>query len=379
MAERETTFDVRVWKVSKVPSAKKAGKPGHAYRVRWSVAGRIRSATFPTAALAESERAALMAAARRGEAFDVASGRPVSLLAPEPVVTYSWWEWALAYVDLKWPGLAPNSRLSLAEALTAITMALLPQTPDRPPAADLRKAMMQWAFIVPRRTAGGPPADLDRAVTWLAANAPELSALSDPVVIRSVLDALALKLDRTPAAATTVARKRAVLFNALELAVEQGKLDANPMPRVRWRAPKPAAAIDPACVVNIEQARALLAAVAEVGPLVQPPPRPYPEGATTAAASRAARWSAGRVLRLPLLRRPAPERSPRPGRGRPPAARRGRRVGAHPGVSERPRGHHRLDRPGTARAPPAQAPSQGRGPGRPLLARAGRIAEPSPA
>jgi integrase len=115
-------------------------------------------------------------------------------------------------------------------------------------------------------------------VTWLHANAPELRSLSDPVVIRSVLDALALKLDGTPAAATTVARKRAVLFNALELAVEQGKLDTNPMLRVRWRAPKPAAAIDPASVVNIEQARALLAAVAEVGPLVQPPPRPNPEG-----------------------------------------------------------------------------------------------------
>jgi integrase len=70
---------------------------------------------------------------------------------------------------------------------------------------------------------------------------------------------------RTPAAATTIARKRAVLFNALELAVERELLESNPLRRVRWRAPKTAEAINPACVVNPRQARSLLAAVAHVG------------------------------------------------------------------------------------------------------------------
>ena len=81
-----------------------------------------------------------------------------------------------------------------------------------------------------------------------------------------------------------------MLFNALDLAVERGLLDVNPLLRIRWTPPKAAVAIDPACVVNPDQARALLAAVACVGdgtrikPIRKtrrgqkaPPPVPYKE------------------------------------------------------------------------------------------------------
>jgi hypothetical protein len=57
-----------------------------------------------------------------------------------------------------------------------------------------------------------------------------------------------------PAAATTIARKRAVFFNALELAVERGLLTVNPLTQIRWKTPKAPEAIDPSCVVNPEQA-----------------------------------------------------------------------------------------------------------------------------
>ena len=221
--------------------------------------------SFATAALAESERASLLAAARRGEAFDVETGLPVSKLPPPPVVEHPWWDWAQTYTDLKWPTLAPNSRQSTAEALTTVTMALLTGEQDQPSAVELRRVMMQWAFITPRRTAGGPPPDLAWAVAWFARNTVDVRDLADPVLTRSVLDALARKFDGAPAAATTTARKRAVFFNALELAVECGLLLVNPLPQIKWRAPKQAEAIDPACVINPEQARALLAAVAEVG------------------------------------------------------------------------------------------------------------------
>ena len=71
------TFDVRVWRVKKIPSKRAGAKRNAAtYRVRWVVAGRTFSANFATTALAESERAALMSAARRGEAFDVETGQP---------------------------------------------------------------------------------------------------------------------------------------------------------------------------------------------------------------------------------------------------------------------------------------------------------------
>src|SRR4051812_14557454 len=108
---RETTFDVRVWGVKKIPSSRERARKGEAtYRLRWSVGGQRRSVNFATAALAESERAALLSAARRGEAFDVETGLPVSKLPTPRAVKHRWWDWALTYVDLKWPTLAPNSR-----------------------------------------------------------------------------------------------------------------------------------------------------------------------------------------------------------------------------------------------------------------------------
>jgi integrase len=256
--KRETTYDVRLWGTRKF-----TGKRGTTYRTRWSVAGQEMGQSFTKKTPADRLRSDLQSAINRGEPFDIETGLPVSLVPDTRDTT--WWEWALQYVDLKWPDLAPNSRLSLAEAMTTATMALLTTKKNRPEAAELRRAMMQWAFITPRRTAGDPPVPLRRAVRWLSANTVKLTAVEDPVQARTVLDALARKLDGTRAAASTIARKRAVFFNALELAAERRLIDANPLPKVRWKVPKTAEAIDPTCVVNHDQARALLDAVAQVG------------------------------------------------------------------------------------------------------------------
>ncbi len=61
-----------------------------------------------------------------------------------------------------------------------------------------------------------------------------VTVLRDLSVVRDVLDALAVRLDGRPAAATTVYRKRAVFFNAAGLAVERRLLPANPIPQVQW-------------------------------------------------------------------------------------------------------------------------------------------------
>jgi integrase len=302
MAPRqEVTYDVRIWAVQKIAGKgqESPGKQGRTagkhrpttYRLRWVVAGRTRSTNYTTAALAESKRSELLAAARRGEAFDVGTGLPISLL-PVDQTTLTWWEWALTYADMKWSSLAPKSRLSTAEALTTATMALLSSDRDGPPADQLRSAMLQWAFVrrtgagsgstpvsaaqngtrprtvelaLARRAACPPPRELADAAAWLSRNTLPLKDLEEAALARSVLDALALKLDGKPAAPTTVARKRAVLYNAVELAVEQGLLSANSFTRVRWRAPKLTEAIDPAVAVNSDQARDLLAAVRLVG------------------------------------------------------------------------------------------------------------------
>lgn len=256
---RPTTFDVRVWGIRKV-----TGKRGTRHMVRWSVGGRQRAKTFATRALANSHRADLMSAMNRGEPFDLATGLPMSMLPDERSVT--WWEWTQRYVDLKWASLAPTSRRSIAIALSTATMALLSGDRGKPPAKQLRAAMVGWAYVAPRRAEGPPPDRLARAVDWLSRNTVDLADLEDPGRARAVLDALTRSVDGTPAAATTVARKRAVLSNCLELAVEQGLLQANPLSRLRWRAPRVNEVVDPATVVNPDQARALLDAVARVTP-----------------------------------------------------------------------------------------------------------------
>jgi hypothetical protein len=50
-------------------------------------------------------------------------------------------------------------------------------------------------------------------------------------IIRRALDAIALIIDGKPAAATTIARKRAVIYGALSYAVELDLLAINPLTR----------------------------------------------------------------------------------------------------------------------------------------------------
>jgi hypothetical protein len=71
---------------------------------------------------------------------------------------------------------------------------------------------------------------------------------------------------RKPAAATTVARKRAVFCNVLKYAVNERKLlDTNPVDQIDWKTPEKVQQIDWSVVVNPVQARQLLAAVTYVG------------------------------------------------------------------------------------------------------------------
>ena len=68
-----TSFDFRPWKIETRNGRKLP------YRVRWVVAGRQFGNSFVTMALAESFRAQLITAARKGEGFDTESGLPESM------------------------------------------------------------------------------------------------------------------------------------------------------------------------------------------------------------------------------------------------------------------------------------------------------------
>lgn len=121
--------------------------------------------------------------------------------------------------------------------------------------------MTGWAYNTKRRDEPKPDA-VEHALRWLADSTVLVAELEDPSVIRRVLEQIAVRMDGKPAAGKTVARKRAVLYNALEYAVEWQLITRNRIADVRWSPPKEVKAIDKRVVINPRQAVALLQAVA---------------------------------------------------------------------------------------------------------------------
>jgi integrase len=80
------------------------------------------------------------------------------------------------------------------------------------------------------------------------------------------LDLIARRGDGKPSAATTVARKRAVLSGTFKYAVELRQLDSHPFGALSWTPPKAAEEIDRRVVANPQQAHKLLEAVGTVAP-----------------------------------------------------------------------------------------------------------------
>ncbi|WP_435070245.1 tyrosine-type recombinase/integrase [Amycolatopsis thermoflava] len=250
----DTTYDVTIWKIET-----RQGRRKTTYRVVWVVAEERFRRTFDTWALADSFRSDLVQASRRGEAFDRVQGLPISMLRAE--VEMSWFDFACKYIDAKWPRAAGKSRAGNADALASATPALLRTERGAPDPKVLRRALTGWAFNTKRRDTP-KPAEIERALKWVKANTVPVSRLNDEAVLREVLEQISLKLDGKQAAAKTVNRKRAVLYNALDYAVELKALTANRLSKVKWTMPKTARAIDKRVVINHDQAKKLFAAVA---------------------------------------------------------------------------------------------------------------------
>lgn len=254
-----TTYNVRIFGILRNQTAK-----GYSYTVRWQVAVRRFRETFATRALAESFRSKLITAQREGVAFEENSGLPEPMA--RELTSRSWYEHAVAFVDMKWPRAAAKHRRSIAEALATVTPALLATERGAPSDEDIRRALYTWVFNKSRRDGGAPPDDLAPVVKWLSTNTIKLHGLKDAAIVRKALDLLATRLDGKAAAATTVARKRAVFYGALRYAVELRLLDAHPMDYVQWIAPKSTDHVDRRSVVNHRQALTLLDAVADKEP-----------------------------------------------------------------------------------------------------------------
>jgi integrase len=251
------SYQVRVFAISKRPDYKV--RP---WRVRWSVENKRFEESFRTRALADSFRAGLIKASNAGEPFDVETGRPVSVVRARNSTTF--YVHARAYVAMKWPRAAARSRRGMVETMTTVTVLLCRPNRGRPDLVMLRAALSLYG-LHPRRSGQEVPAEYVRALEWVEKASRPVVELESVAEVRKVLDGLAVKLDGSAAAAATVRRKRAVLYNALGYAVELGHLTSNPIDRVQWTTPEVSRAIDRRVVANPQQVAALLTAVGLLG------------------------------------------------------------------------------------------------------------------
>jgi integrase len=253
-----STYDVRVYRTEVYQGTRVT-----TYKVRWKTDRRVWKQGFRNAALADSFRSSLLTAARKGEAFSLSTGRPVSWTRDEPSLT--WYALTLDYAAAKWPYVAPNHRKSIAEALTDGTEATFVSHESPYRAEDIRRALRSWAYSDRLRGATEPPADLAAVVRWLQTATIPVAELTRPGTgtarCRALLDRISRKQDGTAAAANTANRKRAVLNNLMQYAIEIGVVPANPLKAVKWTGPRTLKTVDPRTVVNADQARRLLAAV----------------------------------------------------------------------------------------------------------------------
>ncbi len=248
----DITYNVRVYKTKIYKGSRVT-----TYYVRWKVGSREWKEPHRTDAQAGSFRSSLLAAARNGEAFSLATGRPVAWKRAESDKT--WYEFACAYADMKWKSASAKYRKDIARALTAATPAMLPQERGRPHDANLRQALLRWGFNAKQRTSA--PADVAHVLAWVARTSAPVSLLAEPATARRMLELATTRVDGKNAAASTARRHRTILANAMDYAVELRLIDGNPIRSLKWKLPRVSGEVDRRCVVNHRQAQALLQAV----------------------------------------------------------------------------------------------------------------------
>src|SRR6516225_608104 len=246
-----TTYDARVYRTEVY-----RGKAVTTYHVRWKVGGKLWREGFRTAAQADSFRSALLTAARKGEIFSLATGRPVTWERTKADTT--WYEFACLYVDMKWKQASAKYRKDIARALTAATPVMLAEARGRPDDGSIRRALVRWGFNTKQRSE--PPDEVAEVLAWVARNSAPVSALADAASARRVLVQATGLVDGKNAAASTARRNRTILANAADYAMELGLLDTNPIRMIKWAAPKVSSQVDRRSVVNPRQARTLLEA-----------------------------------------------------------------------------------------------------------------------
>ncbi len=245
----QTTRKVRVWKISVYK-----GKRRTTYTVRWWVNGKEFRETFSNDNQADAFRSELVTATREGKRFNVATGLPV--MHESRAASTNWYDFAVQFVDAKWPRVSANNRKTIAKVLMSTTVALLRRNSTQFDPVEIRTALREYAFNRNRRDEAS--AEVRAILSWVQRNTFTMAAWEDAEQVDTVLDAIALKLDGTPVAASTVKRNRRVLIVAMECAVTRHILSVNPLPKGRGTSARTSTAVDKRCLINAVQAARLL-------------------------------------------------------------------------------------------------------------------------
>ena len=123
-----TSYDVRIYAIET------RKRQTTRYRVRWTVAGKRFGETFAAKGLAESYRAALITAARHGEAFSTSTGLPESLERERRDVSF--YAHCLEFAGVAWPMVSAKSRISIVESLTCAIPVVVSPNGAAPPAPE---------------------------------------------------------------------------------------------------------------------------------------------------------------------------------------------------------------------------------------------------
>src|SRR5215831_15871732 len=206
-----TTFDARVYQTEVY-----RGSEVTTYKVRWKVGGRLWKEGFRTVAQADSFRSALLTAARKGEAFSLVTGRPVAWERAKAET--NWYEFACAYVDMKWKQASAKYRKDIARALTAAHLPCWPTGVDG-------RTMRAFAG----RSSGGD---------------------STPSNV----------LTRRPRSPRFLPGSPATALRCRRWPSPRPQAECSNRQRAEWTAPKVSGQVDRRSVVNPRQARALLEA-----------------------------------------------------------------------------------------------------------------------
>ncbi|MFJ2895891.1 tyrosine-type recombinase/integrase [Streptomyces sp. NPDC087218] len=247
----DTTYDVKFWKTSVYEGKKKT-----THTVRWELEGKEWRKPFATGPLAESFRSGLLTAARKGEAFSLSTGLPVSHMSR--AAGAKWYDFAIQFVDQLWERTSANNRKNVAKALTPVTIALLRSQPTFN-GVEVRRALREYAFNTRQRDQAPP--EVAVILRWVQRNSLTMAVWEDESTVETALRAAGTKLDGTPVAASTARRNKRVLNVLFEYALKKKVLKENPLPKGKGTsttATKTSSAVDKRSLLNGGQAAKLL-------------------------------------------------------------------------------------------------------------------------